>query len=240
MPDTLLAKWLKHYDPIHRGWTPAGIANGVCATSGFSFPRIKGGYNLRRSTSGPPGPADKIVGAAGHDATRIRTFPYVGQLPSTTYFYALFAVNGGGVENAADAVGAEVVFDAAGEWIGGHPPAPGDLRVTSLSGGRFHVRWTYSSEDTPHEPAEFRVYSDGGDGGAIDYVSPVAVIAYRRGRFHYEYVSAAFAHGTRVRWAVRAATSTGIEESNQRQIAGWAAAAPPPVNPAVWVTLHEA
>ena len=29
----LLEKWLRHYDPIHRGWTPAGIANGAVTTA---------------------------------------------------------------------------------------------------------------------------------------------------------------------------------------------------------------
>lgn len=239
MSHTLLAEWLKHYDPIHRGWTPAGIANGACATAGFSFPRIKGGYNLRRGTSSPPGPADQIVGAAGHDATTIRTFPFVGHEPSTTYCYRLFAVGGGGVENTVEEVVAEAAFDAAGNWIGARPNPPSDLRVVSLSGGRFLLKWTYSPEGEPAEPGEFRVYSDGGTGGPIDYDAPVAVVAFRWGRFHYAYVSAAFAHGTRVRWAVRAATSTGVEEPNPHQAVGWAEAAPPPANPAVLVTVED-
>jgi hypothetical protein len=239
MPDALLAKWLKHYDPLYRGWTPDGIANGVCLTNGFSFPRIKGGYNLRRSTSRQSDPQDRIVGAAGHDATTIRVFSFATHEPSTTYYYRLCAVGGGGMENNTDEVLAEVVFDAAGNWIGASPNPPTDLRVASLSGGRFLLKWMYPSQGEQAEPTEFRVYHNGG-AGQIDYQTPTATIPYRRGQVHFEHTSAAFPHGTRVRWAVRAATSTGIEELNEQQTSGWAEANPPPANPAVLIAVEDA
>jgi hypothetical protein len=239
MAGTLLEKWLMYYDPIHRGWTPAGIANGVCATVGFSFPRIKGGYNLRRGEGGVAGAADRIVGAAGFDATAIRTFPWLTHAPSAVHSYRLCAVGGGGMENDGLATLINEAFDAGGNWVGGYPNAPADLRVTSLAGGRFLVKWTYPRADRRAEPGEFRVYSDDG-AGQIDFGTPAACVAYRRGRFHYEYVSEPFGHGMRVRWAVRAATAAGVEESNVLQAEGWAEAQPPAANPVVTLLVRDA
>lgn len=239
MPDTLLTKWLRYYDPLHRGWTPDGIANGVCATNGFAFPRIKGGYNLYRSTSRQSGPQGRIVGAAGHDAATIRLFEWVTHAPSTTYYYWLCTVGGGGAENRLDETVVEAVFDATGQWIGARPNPPTDLRVSALSGGRFLVKWTYSPQGEQAEPGEFRVYTDSGV-GTIDYSSPVGTITYHRGRVHFEYTSAAFAHGTRTRWSVRAATATGIEERNAQLATAWAEAQAPPTNPTLMVSVVDA
>ena len=102
MTDCLLAKWLDHYDPIHRGYTPRGIANGVCATAGWTFPRLGGGYNLYRGTP----TADDIdygvpVGAAGAGAGRINNFLWRPHTADTEYFYVCRAVGGGGVESTS-------------------------------------------------------------------------------------------------------------------------------------------
>ncbi|UCD28531.1 MAG: hypothetical protein JSV03_15855, partial [Planctomycetota bacterium] len=96
---SLLQRWLSHYDPIHRGWTPVGIANGICTTVGYSFPRIRGGYNLRRAVDRKPEASDLIVGVAGADAQTIHNFSWVTHQASTDYYYRLTAVSGGGVEN---------------------------------------------------------------------------------------------------------------------------------------------
>ena len=83
--DNLLTKWLAFYDPIHRGFTPRGIANGGITTVGWSFPRIKGGLNLYRGTP----TANDVdftdpVGAAGFDGQEIRNFSWRNHQPSTT------------------------------------------------------------------------------------------------------------------------------------------------------------
>jgi hypothetical protein len=235
MCDNLLAKWLAYYDPIHRGWTPGGIANGVCATSGFFFPRIRGGYNLRRGEGSVPDGSAPIVGAAGADADTIRTLPWIGHEADTTYVYRLTAINGGGVENFIDAITAETPFDASAIWLGARPNPPGDLRVTPSVNGSFVLRWTYTVNGEQAEPASFNVYSDGGT-GSIDFENPAANLTYRRGRFHYDYTSIGFAHGTKVRWAVRAVTGAGVEDAGEVTAFGWADAEPPPINPTTVVS----
>lgn len=227
----LLNKWLRHYDPIHRGWTPAGIANGVCTTCGYSFPRIRGGYNLRRS----PGPAALVVGSAGADAAEIRTFPWIGHDALTDYTYRLTAVNGGGVENSIEQSVAFASFDSQGAWCGAWPNPPGDLRVRALAGGRFEVCWTYTAKGQQAEPVEFRVYSDGGR-GTVDYTLPAGVVAYRRGRLQFTYTSSGFADGVKVWWAVRACSDTG-EERNDTRVSCRADAAGPAVAPTVLLSL---
>jgi len=231
----LLAKWLTWYDPIHRGWTPQGIANGVCMTSGFSFPRIRGGYNLRRAVGEVPSETSAIVGAAGADATTIRTFPWISHSPATNYTCRLTAIGGGGVENITDEVTAVVPFDSEGHWVGLKPNAPTDLRVTAVSGGKFLLRWIYTRAGEQVEPAQFRIYNDGGS-GAVNYETAVAMVTYGRGRFHYEALSSAFNDGVRVRWSVRAVSAAGVEEENLNVVEQWADAQSPPVNPTVWLT----
>lgn len=241
---SLLTRWLEHYDPIHRGWTVAGIANGVCATCGYFFPRIRGGYNLRRAVGRVPDCVAPIVGAAGaeHEGgteqATVRTFPWVRHQASTEYLYRLTAISGGGVEDLDDQALAVVAFDAAGNWVGARPNAPGDLQMAPLSRGRFRLRWTYSEDGEQAAPARFNIYHDGGT-GTVDYQNVVARVDYRPGRFHYEYLSMAFAHGTRVRWGVRAESSAGAEEMNEQVVWGWAEALGPAVNPTTIVALGD-
>lgn len=237
MSSGLLAKWLVHYDPIHRGWTPGGIANGLCGTNGFFFPRIRGGYNLRRSVGQVPDAAALIVGAAGADATEIRTFPWVTHAASTTYVYRLNPINGGGVANWDDETITTAAFNPSGEWVGPRPNPPSDLRVMPTAGGKFVLRWTYNREGQQTEPSVFWVYHDGGT-GEVDYDTIVAWVDYSRGRVHYDYTSGAFSHGARVQWAVRTVSTEGVAEKNEQVVPGWAEALAPPVNPTVVVTCE--
>lgn len=228
----LLPKWLNHYDPVHRGWTPVGIAHGVCATHGFFFPRIRGGYILRRCRDGSSAPVDEIVGSTGADAEMVHTFPWVVHEAGGTYMYRLSAINGGGCASESPAV-AIVGFDVSGAWVGNKPNAPADLRVTALAGGRFRLAWTSNDNDQPVAPAHFHVYHDGGS-GVIDYGTIAGVVAYVPGRFHFHYDSDAFAHGTRVRWAVRAVNADGLEDHNTH----WALAVANAHVPALNLSVH--
>lgn len=235
MATELLTKWLSHYDPIHRGWTRGGIANAVCATNGFFFPRIKGGYNLRRGIGTAPDASSAIVGAAGSSAGAIRTFPWITHIANTTYLYRINSINGGGVEEWDTDVSAQTAFDHSAHWVGAVANGPGDLQVEPVVGGKFLLRWTYTRDGEQIEPGTFRIYNDNGT-GTIDYGVVVATVTYRRGRFHYSYTSAAFAHETRIRWAVRAASAIGAEEKNTSNVFANADSTSPPINPAVWIT----
>ena len=237
MSQSLLDKWLEHYDPIHRGWTVNGITNGVCATNGFGFPRIRGGYNLRRVPADDSNAPSELVGAAGADATTVRTFPWVSHDAGRSYVYRLAAINGGGVENAQEPAATEVSFDQSGLWTGRRPNAPGDLRVTPSAGGTFIIRWTYVHNGEQDEPAAFYIHHDNGN-GEIDYSSAAGSVPYRRGQLHYRYVSARFAHDQLVRWAVRAVTAAGVNDGNSAVSAARAENRPPP--PAVSIVLASA
>jgi hypothetical protein len=133
----LLAKWLTHYDPIHRGWTPAGIANGVCATRGFAFPRVAGGYNLYRATEDDPAfSAAEIVGAAGARTTKIATFDWRPAAADSAYRFAIRSIGGGGVESPVGTPQCLVTFDDAGSPTGGtrKPVGAPSMRAKGESG----------------------------------------------------------------------------------------------------------
>ena len=136
----LLDKWLAHYDSIHRGWTPRGIANGVCATNGFAFPRLAGGYNLYRGAGALENvDTDVPVGAAGAQASQLETFSWRPAAASTTYVHVIRSIGGGGVEIPSGVQAVTVSFDAFGQPEGLKPNAPTSLAVVPQGGGRFEV-----------------------------------------------------------------------------------------------------
>lgn len=231
MQNDLFEKWLKHYDPIHRGYTPRGIANGVCATNGWFFPRVRGGYNLYRGTpTAEDIDEDVPVGAAGFGAVKVSNFAWWPHAAGTECFYALRAIGGGGVESDSCDPPVSVAFDAAGNFIGGLPNSPTDLSVSLAPGGRFVLRWTCSSirQETP--PVEFRIHSDGGT-GTMDYETVVGQVAYDAGQVHFNYTSDTHAHGTARQWGVRAVSKYGREDGNQVTVRATADAVGPDPHP---------
>ncbi|MEE9293507.1 MAG: hypothetical protein V3W34_00880 [Phycisphaerae bacterium] len=233
MASDMFAKWLKHYDPIHRGHTPAGLANGVTATNGWSFPRVQGGYNLYRGANGWESIdfADP-VGAGQRTATSIFNFSWRGHAAATRYVYAVKAVSGGGVESAGSTPALVAEFDGGGNLVGLRPNGPTEVLVLPAVGGRFLVRWVYASRLQEAEPAQFNVYHDAGT-GTVDYQTVIAQVAYRKGRAHYQYTSGAFGHGARRVWSVRAVTGQGVDDGNVLSAFGWADADAPQAHPLV-------
>ncbi len=88
------------------------------------------------------------------------------------------------------------------------PNPPTDLRITPVKGGRFLVQWVYSEGGQQVGPSEFRLYRGTGWSG-VSFAGLGAVVAYRAGQTHFSFTSGAFAHGTRVSWAVRAVSPAG-------------------------------
>ena len=238
MPGDLLTKWLEHYDPIHRGYTPRGIANAVCAACGWSFPRIKGGYNLYRGTL----TAEAIdytlpVGAAGPQATikphlpfRITNFSWRPHAADTEYFYTLRAVGGGGVESPPTQPPVSIAFDAGGGFVGGRPNAPTALSVSTASGGRFVLRWSYAVGGEEVSPSEFRIHSDGGT-GTVDYENAVGQVTCVTGQIHFSYTTSEAAHGARRKWGVRAVSARGRDDGNEITVEALADASGPAPHP---------
>lgn len=216
----LLSKWLTHYDPIHRGYTPRGIANGVSATLGWSFPRLAGGYNLYRTGT------DQPVGAAGANATQVANFAWRPHAADTTYEYVVRSIGGGGVESMSSAPASVAEFDGAADLLGLRPPSPLSVDVRAISGGRFVVSWVMDDRFGEEPPVGFLLYHDGGT-GTVNYVTPVGAVPYVRGRVHYSFTSAGFVHGLRRIWGVRAVTAPGVKDANVLTALAWSDAESP-------------
>lgn len=231
MQDDFLAKWLDHYDPIHLGYTPRGIANAICATNGWSFPRVKGGYNLYRGTP-TAGDIDYAVpvGAACPTAVRASTFAWWSHAADTEYWYVLRAVGGGGVESASSQPAVSVAFDAAGDFVGGRPNPPAALSASPTAEGRFVLRWSYSDLNEEVSPSEFRIYSDGGT-GTMDYENAVGQVAYSLGQVHFNYTTGTHAHGAKRMWGVRAVSALGRDDANETAVTRNADASGPDPHP---------
>ena len=234
----MLDKWLAHYDPIHRGWTVRGIANGVCATNGFAFPRVSGGYNLYRGVNGAID-FDLPVGAAGAKAKSITTFSWRRHSGPAEYTYALRAIGGGGVESEASAPMVTVGFDAQGELEPLRPNGPVDLAVRAVANGRFEVSWAYERRGEAIAPATFSVFSDGGL-GEMDWGTPVGSVAYRIRGGRYCFVSTGYAHDTEVQFGVRAVAANGASDGNETVVTARARAVGPAALEAVLIELRNA
>lgn len=232
----LIERWLQHYDPIHRGWTREGIAYGRCATNGYSFPRIRGGYLLRRHLKTETTAEGVVVGSAGADAETVTTFPWVAHAVDAEYMYHLTAINGGGVENSEEPASAQVRTDSEGHFIGPRPNAPMELRVKPAADGRFRLEWRYVSAEEQVTPQGFRLYHDDGT-GIVDYGTVIATVGYEANRVHYRYDSTPFPHGALRRWAVRAVSPDGVESVPSPIGRAWSDAESPPCDPAIHIVM---
>ena len=122
-----LAKWLNWYSPLFAGrfdfFTSAtapqfnALSRGLILTRGRFWVRVHGGHDLRRALERLPALSDPIVGRADGKATTVVTSPWVGQAPSTAYWYALHVVGAGGVGEAEKAPHVKASFDAAGALL---------------------------------------------------------------------------------------------------------------------------
>ncbi|MFH0981573.1 MAG: hypothetical protein V2A79_08550 [Planctomycetota bacterium] len=239
MSADLLNKWLEHYDQLHRGYTPRGIANAVCATNGWSFPRIRGGYNLYRGTPTPADIDDTLpVGAAGPTATTVSNFSWRPHAAGTEYFYVLRAIGGGGMESPPSQASVSIAFDGAGAFLGGRPNPPTGLAVAQAAGGRLVLRWSYSARDEEVAPTEFRIYSDGGT-GTMDYEHAAAQVPYPAGERHFSHTTGTHAHGSRRRWAVRAMSADGRHDGNETVVEAMADAVGPEPHPHLLGEVRE-
>jgi len=235
----LLDKWLAHYDPIHRGWTPRGIAQGVCATRGFAFPRLAGGYTLYRGPA-PDGPVDtyRPVGACGPAARTVSTFDWWPMDASSDYVFALASVGGGGVESVTSAPFVRVSTDDAGDALPPAPNAPRELQAAAISGGRFELSWRYDRRDEAARPESFAVYG-GEDPATIDYETVLGAVNYARNVQCFAWESSAYDHDAVRSFAVRAVSAAGAVDDNTFVVSARALATGPAVHDAVFTERVE-
>jgi len=225
----LLTKYLLHADPIHRGWTRAGVAHGRTLTGGL-FARYGGGTVLYRGASAST--ATEPIGAAGPGATTIRPWAWRHQASGTTYYFRCEAVGSGGVaavDPATDPPITRVRTGDDGTANAATPPAPRRLTVSPVAGGKFVVQWEYRPVGGLRAASEWRIYSDEGT-GTVDYVTALDTVSARvsqSGAGLYQWLSDAYADTTEVQFVVRARTAAGEEEQNANAVSAEAAATGP-------------
>lgn len=232
-----LTKWLRYFSPLfagrfdfHRGAAEPTIdawARGLALSRGRFWIRVRGGHDIRRASGRRPTAADTLVARTDGPALQSATFPWIRHAPATEYWYAAFAVGFGGVTADESSPLLRASFDAAGNLRSPLPNAPTHLSVTPTAGGRFGLRWRYVEAGQEAAPQQFDIFNDAATPGTIDYSVAVATIGYRPRAAGFEYLSDAFAHGTPVRWAVRARSAAGDADGNIVVVDAVADAAPP-------------
>jgi hypothetical protein len=234
---SLLAHWLTHYDPIHRGWTPYGIANGVCTTNGFSFPRVAGGYNLYRRDVGAEEAA--IVGAASANADHVENFAWAAAGANDDVRFELRSIGGGGVESAASSWNVNVQFDGFAQPHALKPNSPQGLSIERRAAGRFELTWRYPERRQETIPEVFKIFSDNAT-GVVDYAAAVGEVAYRPRLIAHSFLTTAHSHGAVLRFAVRAFAASGEHDGNTVTVMQWADAVPPALPKVVLTEAVEA
>ena len=230
---SLLDGYLDWYDALYLGMGRRGLANGMHASLGQSFPRAGGGSNLYRGVDSA-GAVDwsDPVGASGKEADSIRNFADRGHDSEAVYYYAVRAVSPGGVEQWKTDDSVRIGFDGGGSAIIPVVHPPSDVRCEPIAGSKFRLRWYTRVADRALGPEEFRIYGNGGS-GPVDYGSVVATVPFRFWRWHYEFETDAFATGTLVTWAIRTVNPSNQEERNTLDVSAVADATDPPANTGV-------
>lgn len=201
-----LTRYLGIADPARAGLTPRGIALGMHATAGVAWTHLSGLHVLYRGVDAVD--YTLPVGVAEEGASTVANFPTYPFAASTTYKFGLRAISPGGVEEGNTNLVQTIITDGDGVPILPTPNAPTQLMVFPRAGGKFAVSWRYRSEGQQVQPAAYAVYHDNGT-GTMDYVTPLAVVT-SLGYF----TTVAYAHGTAVKFGVRARSAAGSEERN--------------------------
>ena len=159
-------------------------------------------------------------------------------LPSNTIWYFIRRrVAPCGLESA-DSPACIVRIDSAGSMIPEMPNTPQSITVNQLEGGKFLVRWRYTTIDHEIAPTEFRIYVDSGSG--FNFTTPTAVVNYKlggRGEFTWE--SGAYTHGQRIKFCVRAYAQEKGETQNTDHVAAVADALGPEAITDVYATVEQ-
>ncbi len=234
MAVSLLTRWLAHNDPIHWGWTPAGITAGSPVVCGLHWARLAGGYILYRAALGSTGQPDTAnaveCGATSPTATTPTSIrPTSSQGASCVRAYWIHAASPGGAIESQPFDWHAVETDGAGAPVSAAPSAPFNLRVVPLAGGYLMASWKHNRETGTPKPVAFNVYSDSGT-GTMDWVTPEATVTGHTARI------GTFTHGKTVAVGVRAESAAGTEDSNQVTRSATADSEGPPDAPAPVVT----
>lgn len=207
---------------------------GMGATLGEAWPGLSGQYNLCRGEGAEAIDFANPVGATSPtaaDPLALRLYPTWQQKASTRYTYAMRAIGPGGVESIDVPASPPIVVrtDADAEVVGPLPPSPRRQGAQPRAAGMLLVRWDYlrTSELTP--ATQFRIYSDAGT-GVMDYITPEATIAARKGQAGeglYQVEVGPFGHGLTVQVVVRSVSAAGVEDLNEVTISAIADAEGP-------------
>ena len=225
----LLAKFLTHYDPLLFGQHAAGVASGSIMQAGVAgWGDPQGRSILYHGTSRSL--IDNPVGAAPRGSETIQPWAAVSLQASTTHWFCLIPHGPGGVAAVADTPAiAKVATDGDGDSVAVVPAPVRTLQVRPIVGGEFLLAWSYQPAARHATAAKFNVYHDNGT-CTVDTVTPVATVTARlgmSGRGGYLWTSGEFAHGTAVKYLIRAATSDDAEEQNNQVVSATADAQGP-------------
>lgn len=207
-------------DPFLRGTQAAQLCTLMSMTHGQMWPWMEGGAMLLRRTLYPTFGSWEYCGISTPAEGTIRQYDGFVHAPSQAYQYTAVRLLGNGfVSTMARPI--RLDFDDEGALILPLLPAPPrDLAVTTLSGGRFRVTWSYDALGQGGYPHDFQVF-EGEDAGSIDYDTPLVDsitglnhVRYLAGRSHFAFTTAAFAHGSDHVLAVRGRNSEAVAEQN--------------------------
>lgn len=226
MAVSLLTRFLATYDPIHRGWTPRGIALGLAVTGGFGTAKVRGGHALYMGVGEPgtrPSPDwSHAVGAVGPSCESpgtIRTWPGVVLPAEKALAFGVRAFSPGGAEEAGTRQVVRLETDAEGEPTPLVPNAPVQLVAVPRAGGSVLLTWRYDPRGEGAPVSRFRVYHDDGTGEMV-----AEALAEQRGR---AYLAGPYADGLTVTFRVRAVSAAGDEETNTQDVSAVAIASGP-------------
>lgn len=214
MAVSLLARELVHYDPLFWGVTPLGVV-GSALVCGLGWCDPAGVYVLYSGVDAVGNiDYDVPVGATSPTSatpTTIANFPTYTLAADTVYYFALRAIGLGGAEEENTISVQRIETGFGGEPLPAIPNAPYQLSAHPRAGGKIYLRWEYEQTGQQTAPAAYLVYHDNGT-GTVSYEATLGETAMN------EYLTGAYAHGTTVKFVVRATSSIGDYEANTTEV----------------------
>lgn len=169
----LLDAFLRHYDTLHQGYTPAGLGFGVCATvgRGWCIPGSSGAEEVacvavfRGINEESEIDFDRPVGMALGKATTVTTFDYTATQREVWHIFAGVPYNGAGVPSDQPREPQRLLSDDSSDIIDPPVPnAPAYVSAEQRPGGKIGVHIGYSPWGEVVSPTDLQVYGKQVDG----------------------------------------------------------------------------
>lgn len=175
------------------------------------------GYSLYQGM-GETAAAIDYAGAVALLGPAVTSYAVEGLAYPAVHWFGLRSTNAWGVESRTVDAEVRLELDDGADIVPPRPAPVESLEARGAAGGKARLQWLALGEMGQAPPDVFRIYSDGGAGGGINFADPVGQVDYIAALRTYEWTSEPLADGLTVTFAVRAETAAGGVDADPAEV----------------------